>query len=71
MAAAWPTSGVKVLELRPDDAFRPDFWRLSSKLGLVYGFLGCSVSGGRDEARLVPDAARFEALFNTLEAYQA
>jgi hypothetical protein len=63
--------GVKVLELMPDDVFRPDFWRLSNKLGHVYGFLGCPVTGGLGEARLAPNFASFQALFNTLEAYQS
>ncbi len=62
--------GVKVLELMPDDAFKPDFWRLASKLGHAYGFLGCPGTGARGEERLVPDPSAFQALFNILEAYQ-
>jgi hypothetical protein len=62
--------GVKVLELMPDDEFRPDFWRLANKLGHVYGFLGCPVKGAQGEGRLVPDAPHFQALFNMLESYQ-
>jgi capsular polysaccharide biosynthesis protein len=63
--------GVKVLELMPDAAFVPDFWRLSNKLGHIYGFLGCPVSGAKGEERVVPDLGHFQALFNTLESYQA
>jgi hypothetical protein len=62
--------GVKVLELMPDDEFRPDFWRLANKLGHVYGFIGCPVKGAQGEGRLVPDAPHFQALFNMLESYQ-
>ena len=62
--------GVKVLELMPDDEFRPDFWSLSNKLGHIYGFLGCPVVGGHGEDRLVPDLQHFRDVFTTLEAYQ-
>ena len=75
MAAAWPTlssatPGVKVLELMPDDEFRPDFWSLSNKLGHIYGFLGCPVTGSHGEQRLVPDFQHFRDLLTTLEAYE-
>jgi hypothetical protein len=60
--------GVKVLELMPDDAFRPDYWRLAEKLGHVYGFLGCPRAG---EAGLVPDLAALRDLCCRLDAYQA
>jgi hypothetical protein len=63
--------GVKVLELMPDDAFRPDFWSLAGKLGHVYGFLGCPVTSEQGDPRLVPNFQHFRDLFNTLEAYQA
>jgi hypothetical protein len=63
--------GVKVLELMPEDAFRPDFWTLANKLGHIYGFIGCPVSGGSGDERLVPDIQPFKDVFHTLEAYQA
>jgi hypothetical protein len=63
--------GVKVLELMQDNAFRPDFWSLSNKLGHVHGFLGCPATGGPGEERLMPDLRPFRDLFTTLEAYQA
>jgi hypothetical protein len=58
--------GVKVLELMPDDEFRPRFWTLANKLGHVYGFLSCPSA-----ERLVPDFQAFRDLFHMLEAYQA
>jgi capsular polysaccharide biosynthesis protein len=63
--------GVKVLELMPDDEFRPGFWTLANKLGLVYGFLGCPVTGASGDERLVPELKDFRNLFNMLEAYEA
>lgn len=63
--------GVKVLEMMPDDQFRPDFWTLANKLGHVYGFIGCPVAGASGDERLSPDFQHFRDLFHMLEAYQA
>jgi hypothetical protein len=63
--------GVKVLELMPDDEFRPDFWTLANKLGHVYGFIGCPVTGSSGDERLVPELKDFRNLFNMLDAYEA
>jgi len=63
--------GVKVLELMPDDEFNPRFWTLANKLGHIYGFTGCKVTGSAGDERLVPDFQSFRDLFHMLEAYQA
>jgi len=63
--------GVKVLEMMPDDEFRPEFWTLCNKLGHVYGFLGCPTAGASGDERLAPDFQYFRNLFHMLEAYQA
>jgi capsular polysaccharide biosynthesis protein len=65
------TPGVKVLEVMDEGGFAPDFWRLSGKLGHVYGFMGCPTVATPMGPRLAPDADRFRYLFKVLEGFTA
>jgi hypothetical protein len=64
------TPGLRVLELMDERSFKPESWQLCSKLGYLYGFLGCPTRGRDAEMRLVPDLERFKALFGALEGYK-
>jgi hypothetical protein len=63
------TPGVKVLEVMDEAAFAPEFWRLSGKLGHVYGFMGCRTVSTPVGRRLAPDVERFRDVFRLLEGF--
>jgi len=53
---------TRVIELSPDAAFNPMFWKISEKLGLYHAVLPCEVAGGD----MVVDLARLRPLFRML-----
>ncbi len=53
---------TRVLELSPDAAFNPMFWRLSEKLGLYHAVLPCGVTDGA----LAVDLTRLRPLYRML-----
>jgi hypothetical protein len=59
-------AGTRVLEISPDSEFRPFFWMIAEKLGLVYGVLPCATSPGGFNGDMTVDPARLRALSRVL-----
>jgi hypothetical protein len=58
--------GTRVLEISPNTEFRPYFWMLAEKLGLVYGVLPCATSAGGFNGDMEVDPVRLRALSRVL-----
>jgi hypothetical protein len=59
-------AGTRVLELAPDDAFRPNFWQMSEKLGLLHAVLPCETIDTTAQSDLLVDIEQLRALFRML-----
>jgi capsular polysaccharide biosynthesis protein len=60
--------GTKVLEISPDIAFRPYYWRLAAKLGLAYAVLPCPTVDRVFDGALRVNTERLRALYMMLNA---
>jgi hypothetical protein len=60
--------GTRVLEISPDCEYRPFFWVIAQKLGLIYGAMPCPTVDGTFNGDLSVDPPRFKALFRMLRA---
>jgi len=58
--------GTRVLEISPNTEFRPYFWWIAEKLGLVYGVLPCATKPGGFNGDMEVDPARLRALSRVL-----
>ena len=59
-------AGTRVLEISPNCEFRPYFWMIAEKLGLVYGVLPCATSPGGFNGDMEVEPARLRALSRVL-----
>jgi hypothetical protein len=62
--------GTRVIELMPDVHFRPAFWAIANKLGLVHGMLGCATHDGTFDGRLIVDQKRFGGIYRMVTSYR-
>jgi hypothetical protein len=60
--------GTKVLEISPDDEFRPYYWRLGAKLGMAYAVLPCATVERSFDGTLKVAMDRLRALYGMLNA---
>jgi capsular polysaccharide biosynthesis protein len=60
--------GTKVLEIAPDGAFRPYYWRLAGKLGLTHAVLPCPTTDRTLDGPLTVPRDRLMALYGMLSA---
>jgi hypothetical protein len=58
--------GTRVLELTPDTEFRPFFWHISEKLGLLHAVLPCPTGSNSFNGHLNVAPDRFRGLFKML-----
>jgi capsular polysaccharide biosynthesis protein len=61
--------GTKVIEMSPDSEFRPFFWQIAEKLGLIYGVVPCSSNDGTFHGRVTADIEKLRALFHKFESW--
>ena len=59
-------NGTRVLEISPRAHFRPRYWMLAEKCGLIYGVLPCATEGGGFGGTLQMDVGRLRVLFRVL-----
>ena len=57
---------TRVLEISPNCEFRPYFWMIAEKLGLVYGVLPCATAPGGFNGDMEVDPGRLRALSRVL-----
>jgi hypothetical protein len=62
--------GARVLELSPDTEFRPFFWHISEKLGLIHAVLPCKTTNNSFNGHLTVHPQRFRALYKMLTAIE-
>ena len=62
-------AGTKVLEISPAQEFRPFFWLLSEKLGLVYSLLSCKMLDNEFSSKFDVDAGRLSAAIQMLDGF--
>ncbi len=58
--------GTRVMEISPRGQFRPRYWMLAEKGGLIYGVLPCGTEGGGFDSTILLDVGRMRALFRAL-----
>ena len=61
-------AGTRVLELTPECEYRPFFWAIAQKLGLLYSVLPCPTTDGSFNGDLMVDLPRFRALLRILRS---
>jgi capsular polysaccharide biosynthesis protein len=61
-------AGTKVLEIAPDESFRPYYWRLAGKLGLAYAVLPTPTTGRGLDGALRVSAERLRSLYRMLNS---
>jgi capsular polysaccharide biosynthesis protein len=62
--------GTKVIELMPNDQFRPAVWSMANKLGHVHALLGCPTHDGSFDGRLIVDNRRLAAIHRMVTSYR-
>jgi hypothetical protein len=62
--------GTRVLELSPDTEFRPFFWHISEKLGLIHAVLPCKTTNASFNGHLTVHPQRFRTLYRMLAAIE-
>ena len=60
--------GTRVLELTPDCEYRPFFWAIAQKLGLLYSVLPCPTNDGSFNGDLIVDLPRLRALLRIVRS---
>ena len=63
--------GARVLEISPRAQFRPRYWMLAEKCGLIHGVLPCVTEGGGFDSVLQLDVGRLRVLFRVLRLISA
>ncbi len=58
--------GARVLEISPRGQFRPRYWMLAEKCGLIHGVLPCATDGGGFDSAIQLDIGRMRALLRAL-----
>ena len=58
--------GTRIMEISPRGQFRPRYWMLAEKCGLIYGVLPCATDGGGFDSVVQMDVVRLRALFRVL-----
>jgi hypothetical protein len=58
--------GARVLEISPRGQFRPRYWMLAEKCGLIHGVLPCATDGGGFDSVVQLDVVRLRNLYRAL-----
>jgi hypothetical protein len=62
--------GTKVIELSPSCEFRPFFWLIAEKVGLVHGLQFCATTAGEGfQGAISVDVAKLQTLVRMLDAH--